>query len=115
MPEAPSAVLLEVLWVLTRAVGRLPADLLHAVPDPDLVLPLFTSRALPTPIQVYCNCVAAMKIIACWPKAFHQFLDAYRRRPGVTEGNITAEFAPCISPGWRNVGGAGVWFCPGCL
>lgn len=94
MPEQPVPILLEILRVLATMAARLPETMLHTLPSLDLSLEPVNLRALPTPRQVYCTYATAMKAMVNWPQAFHQFLAAYRQRPGVAAGQVTDDFAP---------------------
>lgn len=94
MPDQPIPILLEVLQGLATVAARLPEAMLHAPPCSDSPYPLFNPSALPTPVQVYRTYATAMKVMAYWPQAFHDFLDVYRQRPGVTAGQVTVEFDP---------------------
>ncbi len=82
LPDQPAPVLLETLCGLAKSVAQWQGSRIHH------------RRKHPPPEQTFRHYAIAMKAIANWPQGFHQFLDEYGRRPGVTAEQITVAFAP---------------------
>ena len=92
--EKPVPILLETLRGLETAAVRLPQETLHPAPRFDVPSPAPKLHELPAPLRVYRVYATSMKVLTDWPRAFHDFLDTYRRRPNVLAGQIADEFDP---------------------